>query len=243
VLIGEGARGILFQGNLLAANYDRNIRWKYDTRGEMVNNVVYGWGGASSWNTTNISDADNFDIGTQLDVIGNVYLAGPDGYAQAYAVYSTNTPAGTRLFMSDNIAPALTNVEAQYRASARVLSGPVPMRASDTYEAVLGKAGARPWDRDAVDKRIVSGVRARTLGIRDAVGTWPTLVVNRRPLSLFGDSLRLTSYCLSLSFNSCRGSATQQGGGAGASPPFFLKCVLLLQSCAFLVLACSSFTT
>jgi hypothetical protein len=193
VLIGEGARGILFQGNLLAANYDRNIRWKYDTRGEMVNNVVYGWGGASSWNTTNISDADNFDIGTQLDVIGNVYLAGPDGYAQAYAVYSTNTPAGTRLFMSDNIAPALTNVEAQYRASARVLSGPVPMRASDTYEAVLGKAGARPWDRDAVDKRIVSGVRARTLGIRDAVGTWPTLVVNRRPLSLFGDSLTETA--------------------------------------------------
>ena len=189
VLVGEGARGVVFQGNLLASNYDRNIRWKYDTWGEMINNVVYGWGGTSSWNTTNISDTDNIDIGTLLDVVGNVYLPGPVGNAQAYAVYSANTPTGTRLFMRDNIAPQLTNVESRYRVNSRIFNGPVATLASDTFESVLSKAGARPWDRDPVDARVINGVRAGTLGIRDSVGSWPTVIVNTRPLPIFGDSI------------------------------------------------------
>ena len=192
VLVGEGARGVVFQGNLLASNYDRNIRWKYDTQGEMVNNVIYGWGGTSSWNTTNISDTDNFDIGTYLDVIGNVYLPGPEGNSQAYAVYSANTPSGTRLYLADNIAPYLTNVESRYRESARVLKGPTPIRGADTFDSVLMRAGARPWDRDVVDARIVNGVRARTLGIRNVVGVWPSFVVNSRPLAVFPDTITAT---------------------------------------------------
>ncbi len=187
VLIGEGARDVIFQGNLLAANYDRNIRWKYNTRGEMINNVVFGWGGTSSWNTTNISDTDNFDIGTYLDVIGNVYRAGPEGLATAYAVYSSNTPSGTRLYLADNIAPLLSNVETQFRALTRVLSGPVPLRAADTYESVLSQAGARPWDRNKDDLRVISGVRNGTLVIRDRVGTWPTITRNVRPITTLGE--------------------------------------------------------
>lgn len=187
VLVGEGARDVIFQGNLLAANYDRNIRWKYNTRGEMINNVVFGWGGTSSWNTTNISDPDNFDIGTYLDVIGNVYRAGPEGLDTAYAVYSTNTPSGTRLFLSDNIAPLISNVESQFRALTRVMSGPAPLRAADTFESVLARAGSRPWDRNRDDLRVISGVRNGTLAIRDRVGTWPTVVKNVRPITSLGE--------------------------------------------------------
>jgi hypothetical protein len=189
VLVGETGRGVRFVKNLLASNYDRNIRWKYDTRGEMVNNVVYGWGGTSSWNTSNISDLDNKDIPTYLDFIGNVFYPGPSGLKSAYALYSGNTPSNSRIYIHDNIAPAISNVELQYRAATRVLTGPTPIAASSTFEAVLREAGSRPWDRNADDLRIMAGVRARTLGIRNKVGTWPTYAVNRRTVAVTTDPI------------------------------------------------------
>ena len=151
------------------------------------NATIYGWGGTSNWNTANISDLDNFDVGTYLDVIGNVYRAGSNGLATAYGIYSENTPSGTRLFLSDNIAPQVTNVQSQYRALARVLSGPTPILASLTFENILAQAGSRPWDRNADDLRVISGVRGKTLRLRDAVGTWPTYVKNSRPVTVIAD--------------------------------------------------------
>ena len=189
VLVGEKARNIIFVGNLIASNVDRNIRWKYDTRGEMINNVVYGWGGTSNWNTTNISDLDNKDIGTYLDVIGNVYKPGPQGLQNAYAVYTDNTPSGTRLYVADNIAPLISNVESQYRAATRILSGPTPIAASSTLSSVMSKAGSRPWDRNADDLRIMSGVQTKTLGLRDRVGTWPTYANNYRAVNVVTDPM------------------------------------------------------
>jgi hypothetical protein len=184
VLIGEQARKMIFAGNLIAANNDRNIRWKYNTSGEMINNVIYGWGGTTSWNTTNISDLDNFDIPTYLDVIGNVYRAGPQGLSTAYAIYSENTPSNSRLFIADNIAPKISNVESKYRALTRILTGPAAIASSLVFDSVLSKAGSRPWDRNTDDLRIIAGVRNSTLRLRDSVGTWPTLAVNRRTVTI-----------------------------------------------------------
>lgn len=189
VLVGESARGMVFVGNLLAANNDRNIRWKYNTRGEMINNVIYGWGGSTSWNTTNISDLDNFDIGTYLDVIGNVYRAGTQGLSTAYAVYTENTPSGSRVYLSDNIAPKISNVESTYRALTRIFSGPTPIAASSTFESVMSKAGSRPWNRNADDLRVIAGVRNNTLLLRDKVGTWPTYAVNTRTVTVAIDPI------------------------------------------------------
>lgn len=188
-LVGEKARGMVFVGNLIASNVDRNIRWKYDTRGEMINNLIYGWGGSTNWNTTNISDLDNKDIGTYLDVIGNVYQPGPVGLKNAYAVYSENTPTGTRLFVLNNIAPMISNVESAYRSGSRLFPGPTPIPASSVVNSVTSKAGARPWDRNADDARIISGVLDKTLGIRDKVGTWPTYVKNYRTVTVATDPI------------------------------------------------------
>jgi hypothetical protein len=189
VLVGQTARGIVFSGNLLAANVDRNIRWKYDTQGEMLNNVIYNWGGTSSWNTTNISDLDTMGIPTYLDVIGNVYRPGPDGSNSAYAVYSQATPSNSRVFLSDNIAPVLTNVGSQYLALQRIFAGPAVIAGSDTFDSVLAKAGSRPWDRNADDLRVFAGVRNYTLRVRDSVGTWPTYAVNTRAISVVSDPI------------------------------------------------------
>jgi hypothetical protein len=189
VLVGEKARGMVFVGNLLASNVDRNIRWKYDTRGEMINNVIYGWGGTTNWNTTNISDLENKDIGVYLDVIGNVYQAGPSGLKDAYAVYTENTPSGTRLYVSDNIAPKISNVESQYRWGSRLFPGPTPISAATTFSSVLSKAGSRPWDRNADDLRIFAGVKDKTLGLRDKVGTWPSYAKNYRAVNVTTDPM------------------------------------------------------
>lgn len=189
VLVGEGARNVVFVGDLLAANFDRNVRWKYDTRGEMINNVIYGWGGTTSWNTTNISDLEKKDIGTYLDLIGNVYRAGPSGLSSAYGIYSERTPLGSRIFIRDTIAPKISNVESKYRALARIFEGPEAIAAADAYTSVLARAGSRPWDRNSDDSRIISGVKARTLKIRDRVGTWPTYPVYRRSLNILVDPI------------------------------------------------------
>jgi hypothetical protein len=187
--VGEKARGVVFVGNLLASNVDRNIRWKYDTRGEMINNVIYGWGGSSNWNTTNLSDLENKGIGTYLDVIGNVYQPRSQGLNDAYAVYTENTPSGTRLFVSDNIAPKISNVESQYRAGSRIFSGPTAISAASTASSVFAKAGARPWDRNADDLRIIAGVKNKTLALRDKVGTWPTYAKNYRSVTVARDPM------------------------------------------------------
>lgn len=187
IFVAEGARNAVFARNLLASNVDRNIRWKYDTQGEMINNVIYGWGGTTSWNTTNISDLDNKEIGVYLDVIGNIYRYGPSGLSTAYGIYSENTAAGTQVFISDNRAPKISNIESQYRAASRLFEGPVALSSSVTYDSVLTNAGARPWGRSTDDTRIISGVRARTLGLRDRVGTWPTYSVVKRVVALASD--------------------------------------------------------
>jgi hypothetical protein len=187
--VGEQAEGIVFVGNLLAANNDRNVRWKYNTQGEMINNVIFGWGGTSSWNTTNISDLDNIDTPILLDVIGNVYQPGPQGLSSAYAIYSGNTPSNSRVFIADNIAPQLTNLESQYRASTRIFAGPTPIAAASTLDSVLSKAGSRPWNRNADDLRIIAGVKNKTLTLRDTVGTWPSYAKNVRSVSITNNPL------------------------------------------------------
>jgi len=189
ILVGETAEDVIFQGNLIAANNDRNIRWKYNTTGEMINNVIFGWGGTSSWNTTNLSDLDNIDIPTKLDVIGNVYIPGPQGLKTAYAIYSENTPTGSRVYLFDNIAPYLTNLSSSFRAATRLWPGPTSIAGKDTLAAVLAQAGARPWDRNADDLRIIEGVRAKTLRLRDTVGTWPTYAQNRRAVTINTDPI------------------------------------------------------
>jgi hypothetical protein len=155
----------------------------------MLNNVIYGWGGTSSWNTTNISDLEKKEIPIYLDVIGNVYRAGPNGLKSAYAVYSADTPLNSRIYIHDLRGAAISNVELKYRAATRVLTGPATIPASETFEAVMNKAGSRPWDRNRDDLRVISGVRAGTLSIRNRVSTWPVYAVNRRTVDVTTDPI------------------------------------------------------
>jgi hypothetical protein len=73
------------------------------------------------------------------------------------------------------------------------------------YDKVLNGSGARPSDRDTVDKRIVTEVRNRSGKIINCVvsdgttrcsknaGGWPALAVNRRALTLPANPNTVTS--------------------------------------------------
>ncbi len=184
VLVGETARDVVFRNNLLAANNDRNIRWKFDTTGAMLNNVIYGWGGSSSWNTTNLSDTDGADKANILDIVGNRYIPGPQGLQTAYAVYSSRVPRNSKIYLADNLAPNLTNVPASFLVKTPNFNLANTLPVASVYDHVLTYAGSRPWDRNADDVRVIAGVRAGTLKLRNSVGTWPSYEVNRRPVAI-----------------------------------------------------------
>ena len=185
-LVGEGARNVLFRGNLFAANFDRNVRWKFNTTGAMVNNVIYGWGGNSSWETTNISDLEKTGKPILLDFISNLFIPGPFSFRDAYAIYSENTPApGTRVYLEDNKAPLQTNVPAGNISLSSVVGlSAAAVSSGATLEYVLSNAGSRPWDRSDDDKRTILGVQSRDLQLKDTVKTWPFYRAVRRRIAL-----------------------------------------------------------
>lgn len=60
------------------------------------------------------------------------------------------------------------------------------MSSSAVEQHVLAYAGARPWDRDAHDQRVLRDVRNRTgkmIGSQSDVGGYPPNVVNVRPFN------------------------------------------------------------
>lgn len=195
VLVNEGARNISFIRNLLAYNKDRNIRWKYNTTGEMVNNAIYDWGD-SQWNTTNLTDLENKALPTTLDIIGNVFVPGPDSRLGVYAVYAEDYKAskGSKLFLLDNLGPTrksgesewkITNLQETTFKKTVKLTGAYAqtiLPAGQLPGAIVSNVGSRPWNRNSVDARIITGTLNRTGTIKDCVsgctrhaGGWPVM--------------------------------------------------------------------
>jgi hypothetical protein len=186
-------------GNLFAHNSDRNPEIHEGSAFHFVNNVVYDWGKdqtAYNWATF-------FYVGGpgvwKATVVGNKYIAGPapSPFTPLYAIGVWSGDPGSQLYMDDNAIDQTRQAVVPFFNHAPfdpvVGNPPVPLagitaRPSSTIEGfVLANAGARPADRDPVDRRIVDEVTNRTgrvISSQDQVGGWPTLAVNTRPLTL-----------------------------------------------------------
>lgn len=97
--------------NVFAQNNERQIRIKYDSRVDFVNNVVYGWGWMECAGRGLNIDTE-FTTDPTLNVINNLFhdvvstpCAGPDGAI----VYTTNGVDTTQVYMEGNIVPAGEN--------------------------------------------------------------------------------------------------------------------------------------
>lgn len=167
LIIGNDIKRVSIISSLLANNNARNPRTRDGSATEFVNNVVYNWGSEPVIHTEG-----------NINVIGNVFKKGLDSrdsyvrqtdYAVVYARDNIDFPF---------IGASSPGIQA---------SDYVPMDGREVYEYVLVNAGARPADRDSVDKRLVNGVKNGTGGIIDSqeqVAGWPSLPINRRPLTL-----------------------------------------------------------
>jgi hypothetical protein len=175
---GAGPRNVLLYGNLFAHNYGRNPLCKDGTRSIIANNLIYNRG----WEGTYFVGSD-----VTSTVTGNVYISGKNS--------DKNTPVLSKatgtIWAKDNMENgAVPSGQWGFAGggSPPVWVTPLDVKPSSKVEDfVLSNAGARPADRDSVDRRIVKDVRNRTgqfINSQDEVGGWPVLAKNIRPLTL-----------------------------------------------------------
>jgi hypothetical protein len=221
VLFGPSdGSSITFAGNLLAHIVERNPLSRAAEL-VMVNNVVYNRG------TMDVALTSQDGRVSKTSVVGNEFLRGPNFSRPTKPIFVfTNGEhsllPGSRVYVNDNRAPdsgstyselvtltggdVIPNLMTQTTAPVWN-TGLVARKTTDNavYSRVLSYAGARPTDRDSVDKRIVSNVRNRNGQIINCVspngttrcsknaGGWPTYAQNHRTLTLPSNQASIAS--------------------------------------------------
>lgn len=182
-LIHDNITKVLIAGNLYAHNVERNPLFKGGTQGVCVNNLIYNPGRKALQYALFPKEWGEHPHQTgQLALVGNVLLGG--------ASTDPNTPfllvegngdldlfaRDNRFHRADGSQMAFLGLRPvggtpQVRRLARPPLWPDglvarPSRAVET--PVLATAGARPLDRDSVDRRIVEQVRRRAGRVIDS---------------------------------------------------------------------------
>jgi pectate lyase len=190
-LIHDNAYEVLIVGNLYAHNRERNQLFKGGVEAVTVNNLIYDPGTRCMHYALNASEwVGHAWRKGQLAIAGNVVKGGastrPDlpflivegqGDLDLYAFdnpahYANGSEMPPVRILNTNPFPKITHL-----AKPPFWPEGLKLRPSSQVEAhVLANAGARPWDRDAVDRRIVREVKAGTGRVIDdeqEVGGYP----------------------------------------------------------------------
>lgn len=200
VIAGPNISNVSIIKNLFADNYFRNpyIRSKSIN---VSNNLIYN---AGLWGAM-IEDVEN---AVEASVVGNVVIPGPD--SGSYVNYTltlwsmAHAGSGSHVYVSNNECVnsasdpwSCVDDRKGYRSQVEVKSAPVwpsdysTMESSLVKTYVLDNAGARPFDRDSVDTRVVKGVEdgtGRRIDSQYDVGGWPNLAQNYRALTIPANS-------------------------------------------------------
>lgn len=177
-LIHDNTSDVLIYGNLYISNNDRNPVFKGGARGAVVNNLVHNPGlYALTLSMVTKEWEGREPQRAMISVAGNVMRRGQDSNRQGFSRlrgpcdvwYSDNllldrdgTPMAPRI---DFLDPKGKESDAE-TIGVRLLDkvpvwpqGLVAKPSAETTEWVLANAGARPWDRDATDKRLLEEAR------------------------------------------------------------------------------------
>ncbi|MBL8552526.1 MAG: pectate lyase [Hyphomonadaceae bacterium] len=207
-LIHDNVSNILIYGNLYAHNYERNPLFKGGVRGAIVNNLIYDPGPrAIHYNLMAEEWGDQPFQQGWMSVVGNVLRAGPSTPEQHLAFMMIGGYGDVLYHARDNIAvdqigrplPMLgryTAAPARIIESARAPIWPqglIARPASEVQRWVLANVGARPWDRDAHDVRVIADVaegRGKIIDSEAEVGGYPVVQERRRPFNAADWDLR-----------------------------------------------------
>ncbi|HEY5810068.1 MAG TPA: hypothetical protein VIT67_18995 [Povalibacter sp.] len=188
-LIHDNVNNILIIGNLYAHNYERNPLFKGGVRGMVINNLIYDPGQrAVHYNLIPEEWFGREYENGQLTLIGNVMRGGPSTHPHL-PLFMLGGSGDIELYEEDNIAVDWTGnplpKTGRYTTSkAQILPlakpslphGVKPIPAAQVQDAVIAEAGARPWDRDKVDARIVADTiegRGEIIDSEAQVGGYP----------------------------------------------------------------------
>jgi pectate lyase len=209
VLLGTAAgSSVTMTGNLFAHQVERNPLSRASEL-VFVNNVVYNRG------TMDLDVQAEGGATTRNTVLNNLFIKGPSYSRDTSPIYirtngSLGLGAGSRVYQTGNVAQnyvrELVNLTGGDVISGLLGLGSYPvwntgLTVQNTannvvHDRVLLNAGARPSDRDAVDRRIVTQVRNRNGQVINCVasngttrcakngGGWPTMAQNTRRLTL-----------------------------------------------------------
>lgn len=205
-LIHDNARDIAIIGNLYACNTERNPVLKPDATAVIANNLIYNPGKRAIhtyWNTREYEGKMETMLPATLAVVGNVLWYGPNTPADMPLIFIQNGKC--IVFAHDNLA-----LNRDGKSAPQVGGGPKmlkevpfwpegfkPWPAEQTADQVLAGVGARPWDRDAVDQRIIDGVRERSgriIDSQDQVGGYPKQEPTRHELKIPADAKQIDAW-------------------------------------------------
>jgi hypothetical protein len=188
-LIHEHVNEVLIARNLYAHNNERNPQFKGGTSGQVINNLIYDPGAravhynliAEEWLGHPYSMGD-------IAMRGNVMRAGPS--TRDIAFFMLGGSHDVRVFAEDNLAVDRLGRELPQRGSytttpVRAIEMDAPpglpfgvqlLPSAEVQDAVVADVGARPWDRDDIDRRILADTiegRGRIIDSEKDVGGYP----------------------------------------------------------------------
>jgi pectate lyase len=197
-LIHDNATNILIYRNVYAHNYERSPLLKGGVQAAIVNNLIFDPGAqAVHYNLMDLEWGEHPHQLGELSAVGNV-LRGGLSTRDDIAFLTIGGVGDLRYHGRDNIAvdrqgrplPMLgryTTSRARILEVARPVVWPqgLPVLPADQVEThVLRFAGARPWDRDAHDIRVIFDVaegRGEIIDDERQVGGYPRMEPTRAP--------------------------------------------------------------
>ncbi len=182
-LIHDNATEILLYGNLYANNVDRHPLVKGGAQVAIVNNLVFNpvknvvhYGMiAGQWRGHEI-------VRGLMSVVANYYELGPDSEKDIPIMKFQGEPVD--IYWQSNYVKAAGPVNL-FTGRGNFVSAPpiwpqglVPIPPDEVKGYVLENAGAFPWDRDPIDKMIISDVRqgrGRIISSETDMGGYPVV--------------------------------------------------------------------
>ena len=168
-LVHDNVTNILFYRNIWAHNVERSPLFKGGVRGSVINNLIYDPGKrAVHYNLMALEWGSHPYQNGQLSAVGNVMRGGPST-DERMPFLMLGGDGDLEYFGKDNIAVdkhgvALPMFGRYGETRAKLINATKPvawpngikvMESRDVETHVLANAGARPWDRDADDIRVL----------------------------------------------------------------------------------------
>ncbi|MEG3790564.1 hypothetical protein V1318_10595 [Lysobacter sp. CCNWLW3] len=188
-LIHDHVNEVLIVGNLYAHNYERNPLFKGGARGQVINNLIYDPGQRALHYNLIAEEWLGHPYSTgQMVARGNVMRAGPS--TEELALFMVGGSGDVEYYADDNLAVdrlgrALPQQGRYTTTPLRVIQPrqppPLPfgvrlLPSAQVQDAVVAQAGARPWDRDDIDRRILADTiegRGKIIDSETQVGGYP----------------------------------------------------------------------